>query len=179
MRKHALLLAVAAALAGCTQIVTSDPEAAAGAARPAIGQDAQFLLGMAQASVNDIAAGRLAVRKAELPAVRAFGERIVNEHNALLGEAAGLARAHNVPLPKLPDLAHQGQLSELASLPGFSFDRSFLQKMVEDHGRTLALLQQVAAETKDPDLRAQSEMAIPHVQEHLEIARRLEDEVPR
>lgn len=179
MRKHALLLAAAAALTGCTQIATSDPTAAAGATRPAIGPDAQRLLDMAQANVNDIAAGRLAVQKAELPAVRAYGERIVNEHTALLGQASALARAHAVPVPKLPDLAHQGQLSELASLPGFSFDRAFLQRMVEDHGRTLALLQQVAAETKDPDLRAQTEMAIPHVQEHLDIARRLEDEVPR
>ena len=179
MRRHALLLAAAAAaLAGCTHIVTSDPAAAAGATRPAIGPDAQRLLDIAQTDVNEIAAGRLGLQKAELPAVRAYSERIVDEHNALLGQARELARAHGVPLPKLPDLAHQGKLSELASLPGFSFDRAYLEQLVQDHSRTLALLQKVAEQTEDPALRTQSEMAIPHVQEHLDIARRLQAEVP-
>jgi putative membrane protein len=127
-------------------------------------QDAALMEAIARANLAEIAAGNLAVRKAHAPQVRQFGERVVDEHSALLKGGAGLA---GVAVPTTPGARHEPALKQLESLSGESFDRAFMAQMVLHHKETLQLLDQAAVQAADPQLRAHAQRAIPHVERHL------------
>ena len=76
-------------------------------------QDAALMEAIARANLAEIAAGNLAVRKAHAPQVRQFGERVVDEHSALLKGGAGLA---GVAVPTTPGARHEPALKQLESL---------------------------------------------------------------
>jgi putative membrane protein len=158
-------------LAACAQ---SGGTASGGAtAQP---QDAKLLESIAQADMAEIAAGRLAAQKGESPAVRQYGQHMIDEHSRTLADGAGIAAAKGTQLPGSPEPKHQAALRQLESLSGAAFDRAYMQQMVRDHQQTLRLLQHAAA-SSDPQVRAHAQKALPHVQQHLQIAQRLAGEL--
>ena len=155
--------------AACSQLGMRGDQASAGASR----SDAKFMENIAQANIAEIETGKLALTRAQSPQVRQFAQHMVDEHTTLLNEGAQLAAAKGMAPPKSPDLKHQAAAKKLSMMSGASFDRAYMQQMVADHNNTLELLQQAAAQASDPQLRAHAQKAMPHVQQHLEMARRL------
>jgi putative membrane protein len=173
MTKFALL-AVALFLSGCSMLGMNRGDSAAGGASA---QDAQMMRDIAQANLAEIATGKLAIAKAQSPTVKQFGQHMIEEHNTLQSEGARLASAKGMPVPSAPDARHQAAAKKLEAMSGESFDRAYMEQMVKDHGETLQLLQRAASQAGDAQLRAHAQKAIPHVQQHLELAKRLAGEV--
>jgi len=148
-------------------------EASAGAGR----SDARFMDAIAQADLAEIETGKLALAKAQSPEVKRFAQHMVDEHTAMLSEGKQLAAARSMRTPERPDLKHRAATQRLEMLSDASFDRTYMQQMVADHNNTLELLQQAAAQASDSRLRAHAQKAIAHVQQHMEMARRLTGEL--
>ena len=132
---------------------------------------------IAHANLAEIATGQLAVQKAQSPEVRQFGQHMISDHTALMNEGAQLASAKGMEPPKSPDLMHQAAAKKLELMSGASFDRAYMEQMVKDHEATLQTLNAAASQAEDPALKAHAQKAIPHVQEHLQVARRLASSV--
>ena len=165
------------ALAACSQLGmnSSGGQSASGGASQARAapQDAKFMENMAQAHLAEIEAGKLALTKAQSGTVRQFGQLMIEEHSAMLNEAGRLATAKGMPVPTSPDVKHQAAIKKLELASGPNFDRSYMQEMVKDHAETLELLKQASTQAVDPQLRAHVEKVMPHVQQHLALARRI------
>jgi putative membrane protein len=165
--------------AACSQLGLGGREGASSgqSAPPSNRQDVKFMENIAQANLAEIATGKLAVAKAQSPLVKQFGQQMIDDHTKMLNEGASLASAKGMPVPKSPEFKHQAAAKKLEAMSGGSFDRAYMQQMVADHNDTLELLKQASTQAGDPALRAHAEKAIPHVQQHLEVARRLTGEL--
>jgi putative membrane protein len=162
--RTALLLAFSATLFACAQL---EP------AGSAASRDAQLVRSLVQANLAEIAAGRLAVSRAQSRAVRGYAQRMIDDHTQLQAEASELKSAKGVPLPTRPDESQQAALKKLAATSGAAFDLAYIEQMLKDHAGTLQLLERTAARATDPALRAHAERALPHIRRHLELAERL------
>lgn len=171
MRARLVLVLSCLFFAACSQLGMRGDGASAGAGVSR--SDAQLMERIAQANLAEIETGKLAVAKAQSPQVKQFGQHMIDEHTAMLSEGSQLAAAKGMSMPRSPDLKHQALSKKLEMTSSASFDRAYMQQMVADHNNTLELLQQAMAQASDPQLRAHAQKAIPHVQQHLEMARRL------
>jgi putative membrane protein len=168
-----LLLLCFVGLAACSQMGMKSPGQSAGQGATASTQDAKFARDIAQANLAEIETGKLAASKAQSDAVKQFAQHMVDEHSKLLKQGSDLAAAKGMQVPSAPGLEHQAAKTKLQVVTPASFDRAYMEQMVKDHNTTLELLNRTVAEASDPQLRAQAQQAIPHVQQHLEMAQRL------
>lgn len=135
--------------------------------------DLQVLSRLAQADMAEIAAGKVAAQKATNPDVKKYGQHMVDEHTKMLEEGKKLAQSKGVKPPADTDKKHQAALKKLEGLSGAEFDRAYIQQMVQDHQEVLQLAQKTAKSTKDAELKAHLEKGAPHIQEHLDMAKKI------
>ena len=68
---------------------------------------------------------------------------------------------------------HQKKLEDLKAKSGKDFDRSYDQMQVQAHEEAVALFEGYAASGDNPDLKSWAEMTLPHLKEHLAMAKKL------
>ena len=159
------------ALTSCARLGMNSGSAGQGAT--ASSKDVAFMRDIAQANLAEIDTGKLAVSKAKSDAVKRFGQHMVDEHSTMMQEGSQLAAAKGVQMPSSPGLKQQAAKKRLEMGSSDNFDKAYMEQMVLDHQATLDLVKQAAANATDPSLKAHAEKAIPHVQQHLDMARNL------
>ena len=175
MRNLLLALIACAALPGCGMFVLAKAErdAAGGSSVANASQDVQLLRDIAHVNHAEIAAGRLAARKAASPQLRKYGQQMADEHGKAQAQTAALAKERGMTLPGSPDSDRTAAAKDLEQLSGEDFDRAYLELAVRDHRDSIRLLQRTAAEAQGNDLRTFAQSALPHVRRHLEAAEQL------
>jgi putative membrane protein len=166
------LLATAAACSSPSGLSdTSGPAASLSAT------DRTFISQAAYGSFGEIALGEVATERASSPAVREFGQMMVQEHTRMNEELAAIASEKGVTPPTAPDPGRQAVGAQLGELQGAAFDRQYIQQQLADHETTLTLFQGEIESGQDPQLRAFAQKYAPVVQEHVAMLRRLESQV--
>ncbi len=177
MIRMASTMLLMAALVGCaqTQQAATDVKSAVQAqATPTLSTaDATFVNDAGRAGITEVTFGQLARAQASRAAVRDFGLRMVTEHTTLNQELTRLAAAKQIAPTTTVDVAHQATYDRIAGLTGKAFDRAYLDVTVADHTATLAVFQAEAASGADPDVRAFAAKAVPMLNAHLAMAKRL------
>lgn len=140
--------------------------------------DLDFVLKAAQGGMAEVALGELAQRQAGSEAVKAFGQKMVQDHGKANQELAQIASARGtVPPKELPDDARKlGQT--LSAYAGPDFDRAYLQQQVAAHEVTLALFRHAAQHAQSPELREFASKEVPVIEGHLQEAGMLLKQVP-
>ena len=158
------------------QAVTPATPATAPAATTAAGapaakldrSDREALVDMAQANMAEIATGKLALSKAVNPEVKAYAQRMVDEHTKTLAEVQALAKAKGVELPKELTVKHKAKGAMLEALKGDIFDRTYIkQSGRRDHRVTHEQLRDNMDKIKDPEIKALAMKMRPVVEQHL------------
>lgn len=183
------LLAVAAACGGGNDAgndtglgATGATGAATGAATAAGGDmsNQDIVAAMAAANAAEIAAGKLAADSATNAQVKAFGRKMVTEHQAMNEQAHHAAQQAGVTSEPGQQTGNVVETSrniaqELQGKRGADFDRAFMDAMVRSHEQTLELLNRAAQSvTAAPALKTAVTEAQPKVQQHLEEARQIQ-----
>ena len=138
--------------------------------------DRRMMADLVHANYAEIETGKLALEKSQSPQVREFAQRMVDEHQQMLSELQEVAKTKGVTLPEGTDIQHKAISTALRLLTGQTFDNQYITRVgVNDHERTLELLKKTQAEAQDADLKALAQKAMPKVQEHLAMARKLEE----
>ncbi|MEZ3498568.1 DUF4142 domain-containing protein [Pantoea sp. KPR_PJ] len=133
--------------------------------------DEKALKDMAQANINEVAAGRLALTKAQSSEVKAFAQKMVDDHSAALTNVETVARQKGVRLPSAPDAEHQAMAATLEKQSGDAFDKMYMENAgTKDHKMVLSKLQSDAKKIKDPDVKALADAHTPVVEQHLKDA---------
>ncbi len=128
---------------------------------------------LAQASINEIEAGKAAASKAQSPDVKQFAQKMVADHTQMLNDLKTLARQKSVSLPSEVSLKDKAQMKMMERASGADFDKKYMDQMVKDHQNDLKEVQDLAAKAKDPDFKVAVQLASYKISEHLQLAQRI------
>lgn len=132
--------------------------------------DRRFVNEAAAAGMADVAAGQLASQKSQNPQVRAFAQKMVEDHTKANAELMKLASARDIKPPARPDRGHKNAMEKLQKLEGDAFDRQYMKQQVDDHEKAVKLYERQSRSGRDAELKALAEKALPTLREHLKMA---------
>lgn len=175
MRKLAILLGGAIALAGCATQPAETPAAAV--VDPNNPLMAPGYMAMAASSdMFEIQSSQLALQMSQNMAVRNFANMMVADHTRTSQLLMSAAQQAGITPPQpmlLPP--HQAMLDQLrAAGSGYAFDQAYQQLQVQGHTQALQLHQNYAASGDVPALRTVAAGAVPIVQGHLQQAQMMQ-----
>jgi putative membrane protein len=170
-------LAAAALLAAAACSSPSGLSDTSGPAASLSATDRTFISQAAYGSLGEVALGEIATEQAGSPAVRNFGQMMVQEHTRMNEELIAIAAEQGVTPPSAPDPGRQAVGAQLSQLEGAAFDRQYIQQQLADHETTLTLFEGQADSGQDPELRAFARKYAPVVEEHIAMLRELQTQV--
>ncbi len=136
--------------------------------------DEKAVKDMAQANINEIAAAKIALNKAQSSDVKAFAQKMVDDHGAALTKVQTVAQQKGVTLPTEPDAMHKAMAANLEKQSGDAFDKMYMENAgTKDHQMVLSKLQSDAKMIKDPDVKALADAHTPVVEQHLKSAQQM------
>jgi len=128
---------------------------------------------LAQANLNEIAAGKTAAEKAQSPDVKKFGQKMVDDHTKMLEDLRALAKKKSVALPQDPDVKDMAQMKLMERKSGAEFDKDYMEHMVKDHEKDVKDTENIASKAKDPQFKSAVQQANAKIKEHLQLAQRV------
>ncbi|MBB5338237.1 DUF4142 domain-containing protein [Tunturiibacter gelidoferens] len=129
-------------------------------------KDKIFLRKAAQGGMAEVKLGQLAAQKGSSDDVKAFGQKMVDDHTKLNNDMAPIADSMGVRLPTNLNKEDQAEYDKLNGLSGNDFDMEYLSFMVKDHHKDLHEFRQEAASTTDPTLQTAVNNATKVIHEH-------------
>ncbi|EOZ9389790.1 DUF4142 domain-containing protein [Enterobacter cancerogenus] len=136
--------------------------------------DEKALKDMAQANINEVAAAKIALDKAQSSEVKAFAQKMVDDHGSALEKVETVAKQKGVTLPTEPDASHKAMADKLEKESGNAFDKMYMENAgTKDHKMVLSKLQSDAKNIKDPDVKALADAHTPVVEQHLESSEKM------
>lgn len=135
--------------------------------------DSDFVQRAALTSNAEIELSQLALQTSKNGQVRYFAEKMVQDHSQSVRELKAIASRKGYNLPTGVDEAHRKQIDALARFPNAQFDVAYMDQMLADHEQALALFRQQTQTGVDDGLRQYAIRTVPHLQEHLRMAREI------
>jgi len=173
----AAMFSTAAVQAQSTSAAQSDTSAqtsSTGSMAKLSSGDEKALKDMAQANINEVAAAKIALSKAESSEVKAFAQKMVDDHGDALTKVQTVAKQKDVTLPTEPDAQHKAMADKLEKESGDAFDKMYMENAgTKDHKMVLSKLQSDAKNIKDPDVKALADAHTPVVEQHLKSAEQM------
>jgi putative membrane protein len=139
--------------------------------------DTAFAMKAAQGGMAEVKLGQLAVDKASNPDVKAFGQRMIDDHTKANDQLKSIASNQNMTLPTDLNAKDQAEYDKLSKLSGAEFDKAYMRNMVKDHEMDIKEFQKEANSGKDPQLKSFASSTLPILQTHLQMARDAEAKV--
>jgi putative membrane protein len=133
-----------------------------------------FVTNAVQGNTFEIEAARIAEKKSKTPGVQTFAKRMIKDHTTLGNDMAPLIKAAGQTPPADLSERLKGMLDNLRATPAADFDKTYIDQQVAAHDETLTLMQGYAKDGSDAGLKAGAAKAVPIVQEHLDMAKKLQ-----
>lgn len=136
-----------------------------------------FAIEVAQNNMAEIELGRLATQKGQNPQVKQFAQRLIADHTRAGNELKLVATDKNITLPTEVRPEQKENHDRMSRLSGAEFDRAFMEAMVQSHDRSVNTFQDQANNGTDAEIKAFATKTLPTLQEHLRMARELNDAI--
>jgi putative membrane protein len=160
MKKYITTLGLFAVLgASCITLSAADSKLGS--------DDADFVKNAAKGGKSEVELGRLASQKASDPEVKSFAERMIKDHSAANHRLMALASTKGIDVPSGKGLEGDATYVKLKALSGKTFDKAYVNSMVDDHKDDVAEFEKESNEAKDPDVRAFAAKTLPTLRSHL------------
>jgi len=157
--------------ANSAPVIKSEPAKPASDKGDAVvtGGDLAFMNDAAPGGMAEVELGKMAASKAQNAEVKAFGQKMVEDHSKAGEELKQLAAQKKVMLP--PDVlpAHKQLMEKLSKLSGADFDKEYVAAMVEAHEKDVAAFENVSKTAADADVKAFATKTLPTLKMHLEM----------
>ncbi|UOQ54306.1 DUF4142 domain-containing protein [Hymenobacter cellulosivorans] len=140
-------------------------------------RDAEFVVNAASDGMLEVELGKLAQQKATNPAVKTFGQHMVEQHSEANNALKALAGRKSLVLPASLGQEQQETYSKLAALTGTEFDKQYMASMVKDHKRDADEFEDMSEDAYDGDIRGFAAKYAPVLKEHLDMAEKLNDQI--
>lgn len=134
-----------------------------------------FVKKVALSDMTEIESSQLALSKQPDSDTKPFAERMIKDHQQTSKELKALVDTGKVKgtLPPSLDANHQEALDQLKAKNGKDFDRAYDQMQVKAHEEAVMLFDQYAKNGDNPDLKSWAAKTLPHLKEHLAMAKKL------
>lgn len=131
----------------------------------------KFAAKAAQGGRAEVEMGRMAAQRGSDPAVKAFGQRMVDDHSKANDELKSVAAKNNITLPGEMSAMQKTEMDKLSKLSGAAFDKAYLSLMVKDHEKDVKEFQMQATGGTNADIKNFASTTLPTLQSHLQMAR--------
>ncbi|HTH45007.1 MAG TPA: DUF4142 domain-containing protein [Oxalicibacterium sp.] len=173
-------LPVAHAQSGSKDMNAGSSSSASTAQTSVSKNDREFMEDIAHANLAEIAGGKMALEKTQNAEVKQFAQKMVDDHSKAEDELKQLADSKGVKLPTETDMMHKSKAMTMKALTGETFDKQYIKHAgVGDHESAHKLLAKVQSKAKDADLKAYAEKTIKAVDEHLNMAKSMEQNMKK
>jgi putative membrane protein len=125
----------------------------------------QFLAKALQASMMEVELGKLAQKNAQSTGVNALGVRLQRDHARIAKVLKAASQEKGIVVPPLDTR----QIEALSAKSGAEFDAAYIEAMVSNHQKAIALYTAVA-EGGDADLSSLAKLALPTLREDQRLA---------
>jgi len=137
--------------------------------------DTKFAVTLADGSMMEVEASKLALKNGSAANVKEFAQTMVTDHTGANEELKALATKKNISLPMALSEAKQKKFNDLAALKGADFDKAYINCMVDEHKDAVDLLQKESEKGNDNDLRTFASSKLPTIQHHYEMIKSIKD----
>jgi putative membrane protein len=132
--------------------------------------DGDFMTKAAESGLAEVLTSQLATSKSTNEEVKAFAQRMVDDHTKANDELKGLAGNKNVTLPTTPNAKQRATHDRLNTLSGADFDREYMREQVRMHNEAVALFEKETRNGRDQDVKAWAGKTLPTLREHQRLA---------
>ena len=135
-----------------------------------------FIKHAAMSDMFEIQTGQMAGEQGGGDAARQLGQMLVQDHSNSSKELTELATAAGIDAapPAALDERHQVILDSLKDAKGSGFDKAFGQAQVQAHEEAITLFESYSQNSDNEQLKAFAKKGLPKLQQHLEMAQKLE-----
>ena len=129
------------------------PAAGHAQAQKATARDTSFLQDQAQGTAYEMAIARLALEKAQRPAIKTYAQAVIADHDQLDAQLKMVARIKGVELPADMTAKQETDLARLQGLSGPAFDQAYTQETVRINAQDKNEDEKQFSETQDQTIR--------------------------
>ncbi|HEV2880367.1 MAG TPA: DUF4142 domain-containing protein [Pyrinomonadaceae bacterium] len=141
--------------------------------------DRKFAMTAAMGGMAEVEMSRLALTKASSDAVKQYAQKMIDDHTAANAELMQIASAKGITLPAAPDAKMRAMMAKMERLSGAEFDHHYIMMAgSKDHQKMEKLFRDESMRGRDADLKAFAAKTLPVVQQHLQMARDLQGQMP-
>lgn len=174
--KCVVLLAVGTSVLGLPAIAQD----ASQPMKPAVSQqekDKMFVRKASEGGLAEVQFGQLAAQKAQNPDVKAFAQKMVDDHSMLNDKMKPVAEQLGVTPASRLSKKDQAEYDKLSGLSGADFDKEYVSDMVADHHKDLRDFRHEEAVAADPQLKETVTGGAKVIAEHNRMADRLAEQI--
>ena len=140
---------------------------------PLRADDEAFVLEAFEAGIMETKAAEIALKKTSTSDIKSFAEKMMKDHSKANSELGLIAKEKRIAIPtNLPE-ADQSKIYELENKNGSEFDNAYMDLMVADHEKAVALFETQATSGQDSKLKKWAADKLPILKHHLAMARDL------
>lgn len=140
--------------------------------------DATFAMKAAQGGMAEVQMGQLAAQQGESADVKAFGQKMVDDHSKANDQLKGVAQQENMTLPTSLNAKDQAEYTKLQNLKGAAFDKEYVRDMVKDHEEDVKEFQKESTSGSDPQIKNFATETLPVLQQHLSMIKNIQMHKP-
>ena len=179
---RATLLAGAVLAMGFAFINTSRAadEAPAGSAAKLDKDDMKFVRTANAGGEMEVALGKLAAEKASNADVKAFGQKMVDDHSKANEELGKLASSKGVDFTAGKEKRQKkidDKVADMSKKSGADFDKDYVDDMVKDHEKDVKDFKKQAEVGKDEDVKKWAAQTLPTLEEHLKMIKDIQSKM--
>jgi putative membrane protein len=142
-------------------------------------EDPTFLKTTALSLLFKAEFGNLAATKGSAESVKAFAQHMNQRYSTIFVQLKSLAEKKGVALPTGFDVLQQNTLDYLSAQRGAAIDREYAGATIDDLGETLRSFKRAAGQSKDAEIKAFAEEAVPLIDKDLHAARKVLLDLPQ
>jgi len=156
---------------------SASAQSAASSSAQMSSNDRTFLEKAAEGGMAEVEFGKLAERNAQSQEVKDFGKLMVDDHSKANDELNQIASQAGATLPAGLSTSDNTTKEHLSKMQGDAFDKAYMRHMVADHQQDVSEFKQETTAGKDPQLKDWAAKTLPTLQQHLQLAERVDAKV--
>lgn len=134
----------------------------------------EFMTKAAQDGMAEVKLATMAKDKAKNAEVKAFAQKMIEDHTKANAELKEVANKNNVALPAEVNEKQKEMAEELAEVSGEDFDEKYVEMMVDAHQKAVELFQNEIDNGNNDDTKAFASKTLPTLKQHLEMIKKIE-----
>jgi putative membrane protein len=142
-------------------------------------EDRDFFDAAAQGGLLEVKLGQLVVAKGTSDDVKRFAQRMIDDHTKVDHRLADIGQKEGLSAPQELDKKQKDELDKMSQYSGTKLDQEYMNLMVDEHKDDVKAFEKEAKDGKDPVLKQFAATTLPTLNEHLALARQINDRIKK